>query len=234
MPSRRLAQVAVGISRGMGHTGSAGWSSSTRCFRRHMHVAPTLSISNESNVGCSSRSPSRGKGVDGDFFTPYAQTTRVGAWSPRRWRGGSIALLAALPIETTAPLASGSGSGSGPEVEPTYTALTSYPPFTTIGEMILSSPLPSYGLTIVLSTILLRGLITLPVTIWQRRRQERLATIVGPLVQKKSNEIAKELLAEHVKEGRRRTAENERVFTKELERRVSRCVFELGSVGGRF
>ena len=127
-------------------------------------------------------------------------------YSPFRPPG--FALLAALPL-----------------VESTITS--SFSPITYVSELLLASPLPSYGLTIIVLALLLRSTITLPVTLWQRRRYARLKELAEPQVQQFNQKIATELVGEC----RRRGLSHEayRSMVKEKVKFINRSIHPFQS-----
>jgi len=114
------------------------------------------------------------------------------------------ALLAAAPLTATgaavADVADAPSGGIG-----TYLA-----------DLLLSFPLPSYGLTIVVLALIFRTVITLPITAWQNRRMRRLMLEQAPDMKPIADRIAHEIGPMAVRNGWTNA-----MFQQELAQRVS-------------
>ncbi|KAK4684077.1 hypothetical protein P7C73_g6125, partial [Tremellales sp. Uapishka_1] len=97
-----------------------------------------------------------------------------------------------------------------PLARPAHRELSTAPlfllhPITSLSELFLSLPYPyitSYGLTIILSTLLFRSAITLPATLWQRARMKRLRENVMPEMKKLNDRLAVVVARESRSQGR--------------------------------
>lgn len=81
--------------------------------------------------------------------------------------------------------------------------------------VLLSSPL-SAGTTIILLTIVFRSAVTLPATLWQRRRMKRTREIIQPAMKLVNDRLARSLVGES-----RRKGLSYEEYKKELKRQVS-------------
>lgn len=88
-----------------------------------------------------------------------------------------------------------------------------------LAELLLASPIPSYGLTIVVLTLIFRTVFTLPITTWQNRRMRRLMLEQAPDMKPVADRIAKEIGPTAARNG----WTNE-MFQHEIALRVSRSV----------
>ena len=84
-----------------------------------------------------------------------------------------------------------------------------------LAEVLLASPLPSFGLTIMIATFLLRAGITLPVTIWQRKRMMLDKNIVETMVTAYVRQIAGPIARRTRAEGH-----GDKEFKQEMKKRV--------------
>lgn len=96
--------------------------------------------------------------------------------SPRSSSTSNNPLLALTPFATSAPSESVDPAVSGSILDPIVTLL-------------LSSPLPA-GLTILLITFAFRSAVTLPATLWQRRRVQRTKDIIRPAMKELNERLA--------------------------------------------
>jgi len=81
------------------------------------------------------------------------------------------------------------------------TEASSNPIISTLSDLLLASPLPSYGLTIILATFFLRAALTLPVTLWQRRRAAFAVREMAPGLKAYNAKVAQELVPISRKKG---------------------------------
>lgn len=115
-----------------------------------------------------------------DFFTPHRVSSRKITLT--RWKISMASAPVVVPVSAAA------------EYEPNFI-------LGTLADLLLSSPIPSYGLTIVLLTIILRSATTFPVALWQRKRMARMKSIVQPLAEEYNVAIRKELAPESRRAG---------------------------------
>ena len=66
---------------------------------------------------------------------------------------------------------------------------------------LLASPLPSYGLTIIALTLAVRTCVTLPATLWQRKRLDRSRDLVVPEMKRINAVLAPQMARESRKQG---------------------------------
>lgn len=92
------------------------------------------------------------------------------------------------------------------------------PPVPQLTEAILNTPLSSYALTIVCLTFVLRAGLTLPTTLWQRRRMARVREIIGPEMKRKNDELAPLVARQSRKDGL-----SYEEYQKRLKKEVSYC-----------
>lgn len=94
-------------------------------------------------------------------------------------------------------------------------SLDSLNPVPFLGDLLVSTPTPSYALSIVVLTIAIRSTVTVPFTIWQRKRMRRMRELINPEMK-----AANELLAVKVaKESRAKGLDYEQ-YRKELKIQV--------------
>ena len=89
-------------------------------------------------------------------------------------------------------------------------------PINVVSEGILNTPLPSYGLTIILLAFAVRTLGTLPLSIMQRRQTERRLTLVIPQTEQYNAQIAPKVAIQFRKQG-----EGYQEYKAEISRLVS-------------
>jgi membrane protein insertase Oxa1/YidC/SpoIIIJ len=99
---------------------------------------------------------------------------------------------------------------------PSLVTLPSLPSLTSLSELLLTHPFPTYTGTIVLLTLGVRTVFTLPATIWARRRMQRMREIVRPEMQRINERLAVEVARDSKRKG---LGYDE--YKKELKRQVS-------------
>lgn len=97
---------------------------------------------------------------------------------------------------------------------PAFT-LPAIPSLTSLSEILLAHPLPTYTATIVLLTVLVRSVFTLPATLWSRHRMKKMREIVRPEMQRVNERLAVQVMQECRKKG---LGYDE--YKKELKRQV--------------
>ena len=105
-------------------------------------------------------------------------STSVSVHHPSSIWGNSAFMAASLPI---VPIVAS-------------TEVSTNPIISTLSDILLASPLPSYGITIVLATFFLRSALTLPVTLWQRRRATTAMKQIAPELKAYNSLVAQELV----------------------------------------
>ncbi|KAJ9107359.1 hypothetical protein QFC21_000809 [Naganishia friedmannii] len=83
---------------------------------------------------------------------------------------------------------------------PSFT-LPAVPSLTSLSEILLAHPFPTYTATIVLLTVLVRSVFTLPATLWSRRRMKKMREIVRPEMQRVNERLAVQVMQECRKKG---------------------------------
>lgn len=84
---------------------------------------------------------------------------------------------------------------------PSLVTLPSLPSLTSFSELLLTHPFPTYTGTIILLTLGVRTVFTLPATIWARHRMQRMREIVRPEMQRINERLAVEVARESKKKG---------------------------------
>lgn len=80
-------------------------------------------------------------------------------------------------------------------------AAHAFPPVQFIADLLLNTPTPSYGLSIIVLTLALRFGITVPLAMWQRKRMRRERELVVPEMKKINDRLAVELVRDARREG---------------------------------
>lgn len=87
--------------------------------------------------------------------------------------------------------------------------------FLPLSQFLLDHPFPTYASSIILTTIFLRTLVTLPITVWSRKRMRRMRELVQPEMKLWNEKLAVKLVGESRKAGL-----DFEGYKKELKRQV--------------
>ncbi|TXT08673.1 hypothetical protein VHUM_02801 [Vanrija humicola] len=80
-------------------------------------------------------------------------------------------------------------------------AAAAFPPVQFLSDLLLAVPTPSYGLSIIVLTLLLRFGVTTPMTLWQRKRNRRNLDIIVPQMKEINDRLAVQLVGDARREG---------------------------------
>ncbi|KAL1406185.1 peroxin [Vanrija albida] len=135
---------------------------------------------------------------------------------PRLPARATPAATRALSTDVAGEVAKVSEAAAGELATASEAAAAAWPPVEFLSDLILNTPTPSYGLSIIALTLALRFGITLPFTLWQRARVRKNREIIVPAMKKINDRLAVALVPEA-----RRQGWSYEQYKKELKKRLA-------------